>query len=159
MLGSVCELTWRLLPGMQQRGRGFVVNVASIAGLTPGSARHTLYGATKAFLVKFSESLAMENQATGVSVSALCPGFTYSEFQDVSGTRELVNQLPSYMWMNADEVVQFGIDSVMKQAPLVIAVPGRVNRFIATLLRLMPRKMAFAFMRRQSRDYRADDET
>ena len=158
MLGSVCELTWRLLPGMQQRGRGFVVNVASVAGLTPGSARHTLYGATKAFLIKFSESLAMENQATGVSVSALCPGFTYSEFQDVSGTRELVDQLPSYMWMNADEVVQFGIDSVMKQAPLVIAVPGRVNRFIATLLRLMPRKMAFAFMRRQSRDYRADDE-
>jgi short-subunit dehydrogenase len=157
MLSSVCELTWRLLPGMQQRGRGYIVNVASLAGLLPGSARHTLYGATKSFLIKFSESLAMENLDTGVSVSALCPGFTYSEFHDVLGNRELTNQMASYLWMNADEVVRFGIDSVMKQSPLVVAVPGRVNRFIATLIRLMPRKMALAFIQRQSKAYRAED--
>ena len=157
MLGSVCELTWRLLPGMQQRGRGFVVNVASLAGLTPGSARHTLYGATKAFLIKYSESLAMENLQTGVSVSALCPGFTYSEFHDVLGSRELTSQMASYMWMNADEVVRFGIDSVTKQPPLVVAIPGRVNRFIATLFRLMPRKMALALNQRKSKEYRSGD--
>ncbi len=157
MLSSVCELTWRLLPGMQQRGRGFVINVASLAGLVPGSAKHTLYGATKAFLIKFSESLAMENRATGVAVSALCPGFTYSEFHDVLGSRELTSQMPSYMWMNADEVVRFGIDSVMNQSPLVVAIPGRVNRFIATLIRLMPRKMGLAFIQRQSKGYRAED--
>jgi short-subunit dehydrogenase len=158
MLGSVCELTWRMLPGMQQRGRGFIVNVASLAGLVPGSARHTLYGATKAFLIKFSESLAMENPDTGVSVSALCPGFTYSEFHDVLGSRELTDQMASYMWMNADEVVMFGIDSVMKQPPLIVAVPGRINRFIATLIRLMPRKTALALIQRQSKAYRALDE-
>ncbi len=157
MLTSVCELTWRLLPGMQQRSRGYIVNVASLAGLVPGSARHTLYGATKAFLIKYSESLAMENLHTGVSVSALCPGFTYSEFHDVLGSRELTSQMASYMWMNADEVVRFGIDSVMKQPPLVVAVPGRVNRFIATLFRLMPRKMALALIQRQSKAYRAGD--
>ncbi len=157
MLTSVCELTWRLLPGMQQRSRGYIVNVASLAGLVPGSARHTLYGATKAFLIKYSESLAMENLHTGVSVSALCPGFTYSEFHDVLGSRELTSQMASYMWMNADEVVRFGIDSVMKQPPLVVAVPGRVNRFIATLFRLMPRKMALAFIQRKSKEYRAGD--
>jgi hypothetical protein len=61
------------------------------------------------------------------------------------------------MWMNADEVVRFGIDSVMKQAPLVVAVPGRVNRFIATLIRLMPRKMALAFIQWQSKVHRAQD--
>jgi short-subunit dehydrogenase len=157
MLTSVCELSWRLLPGMQQRSRGYIVNVASLAGLVPGSARHTLYGATKAFLIKFSESLAMENLDTGVSVSALCPGFTYSEFHDVLGNRELASQMASYMWMNADEVVRFGIDSVTKKAPLVVAVPGRVNRFIATLFRLMPRKMALAFIQRKSKEFRAGD--
>jgi len=157
MLTSVCELTWRLLPGMQQRSRGYIVNVASLAGLVPGSARHTLYGATKAFLIKYSESLAMENLHTGVSVSALCPGFTYSEFHDVLGSRELTSQMASYMWMNADEVVRFGIDSVTKQPPLVVAVPGRVNRFIATLFRLMPRKMALALIQRKSKEYRAGD--
>lgn len=157
MLGSVCELTWRLLPGMQRRRRGFVVNVASLAGLVSGSARHTLYGATKAFLIRFSESLAMENLDTGVSVSALCPGFTYSEFHDVLGNREMTSEMSSYMWMNADEVVRFAIVSVMKQAPLVVAVPGRVNRFIATLVRLMPRKMALAFIQRHSKGYRAEN--
>ncbi len=157
MLNSVCELTWRLLPGMQQRGRGFVVNVASLAGLVPGSAAHTLYGATKAFLIKFSESLAMENLDTGVSISALCPGFTYSEFHDVMGSRELVSQMSSYMWMNADEVVRFGIDSVLNQPPRIVAVPGHVNRFIATLIRLLPRKMALAFIQRKSNAYRSVD--
>ncbi len=158
MLSSVCELSWRLLPGMQQRGRGYVVNVASLAGLVPGSAKHTLYSATKAFLIRFSESLAMENLDTGVAVSALCPGFTYSEFHDVLGTRELTEQMPSYMWMNADEVVQFGIKSVMQKDPLVVAVPGLFNRFISALVSLMPRKLAIAFIQRMSKGYRAEEE-
>jgi short-subunit dehydrogenase len=80
MMTAVCELTRHLLPGMQQSGRGFIVNVASVAGLVPSSAGHTLYGASKSFLIKFSESLALENENTGIKVTALCPGFTYSEF-------------------------------------------------------------------------------
>jgi short-subunit dehydrogenase len=154
MLNSVCELSWRVLPGMQQRGKGYIVNVASLAGLVPGSARHTLYGAIKVFLIRFSESLSMENQDTGVAVSALCPGFTHSEFHDVAGSRELVSQMSSYMWMNADEVVRFGISSVMQQPPLVVAVPGRVNRFIASMFKLLPRKTGYYMIRRQSRRYR-----
>lgn len=154
MLTSVCELTRRLLPGMQQRGRGYIVNVASLAGLIPGSARHTLYGATKSFLIQFSESLAMENRTTGVAVSALCPGFTYSEFHDVIGSRKLVSQMPDYMWMTAGEVVRFGIDSVTTKPPLIVALPGRVNRFIAALAKLLPRKMALALTQRQSKVFR-----
>ena len=65
MLNSVCELTWRFLPAMQENTPAYIVNVASLAGLVPGSAKHTLYGATKAFLIKFSQSLAMENLDTG----------------------------------------------------------------------------------------------
>jgi hypothetical protein len=154
MLTSVCELSWRLLPGMQARNKGYIVNVASLAGLVPGSAAHTLYGATKSFLIRFSESLACENLDTGVAVSALCPGFTYSEFHDVTGARELVSQMPSYMWMSAEEVVSYGLESVLGDKPRVTAVPGRVNRFIALMMRLMPRRLALWMTQRESRRWR-----
>jgi short-subunit dehydrogenase len=157
MLNSVCELTWRLLPGMQNRGRGYIVNVASLAGLVPGSARHTLYGATKAFLIKFSQSLAMENLDSGIAISALCPGFTYSEFHDVLEIRDQVSQMPSWMWMDADEVVRYGIDSVTRSKPRVVAVPGRVNRFIASLFKIMPGRLSLAITQRQSRRWRQQD--
>lgn len=157
MLHSVAELTWRLLPGMQQRKRGFIVNVASLAGLVPSSARHTLYGATKSFLIKFSESLAAENLDTGVNVSALCPGFTYSEFHDVTGVREQVSQMPSWMWMEADEVVRYGIESVTRTPPCVVAVPGRVNRFIAALARQLPQGLSRRLSQRESRRWRKQE--
>jgi len=157
MLNSVAELSWRLLPRMQRRGRGFIVNVASVAGLVPSSARHTLYGATKSFLIKFSESLAMENLDTGVRVSALCPGFTYSEFHDVTGVREQVSQMPAWMWMEADEVVRYGIESVTRTPPRVVAVPGRVNRFIAALSRQLPQGLSRRLSQRESRRWRKQD--
>ncbi len=157
MLNSVAELTWRLLPGMQRRGQGYIVNVASLAGLVPSSARHTLYGATKSFLIKFSESLTAENLDTGVRVSALCPGFTYSEFHDVTGVREQVSQMPAWMWMEADEVVRYGIESVTRSPPRVIAVPGRVNRFIAMLSRKLPQRLAQRLTQKESHRWRKQD--
>lgn len=154
MITAVCDLTWRLLPAMQARKAGYIINVASLAGLVPGSAAHTLYGASKSFLIRFSESLAMENSATGVRVSALCPGFTYSEFHDVSGTRQLVSKMPSWMWMEAAEVVSFGIDAVTQQHR-VVAIPGRVNRLIARLMRWLPMDSAIRLTRRLSRFFRS----
>ncbi len=157
MITAYCELTWRLLPAMQSRGRGYVVNVASLAGLVPSSSGHTLYGASKAFLVRFSESLAAENQGLGVRVSALCPGFTYTEFHDVSGTRELVRKMPGWMWMEADEVVAYGINSVTRQKTRVVAVPGRANRMVARLARWLPVSTAIKLSRRQSTRFRSSD--
>ncbi len=154
MITAVCDLTWRLLPAMQARKSGYIINVASLAGLVPGSAAHTLYGASKSFLIRFSESLAMENSATGVRVSALCPGFTYSEFHDVSGTRQLVSKMPSWMWMEAADVVSFGIDAVT-QKHRVVAIPGRVNRLIARLMRWLPMNSAIRLTRRLSRFFRS----
>jgi short-subunit dehydrogenase len=138
MVSTVCELTWRLLPGMQELGRGFVINVASVAGLIPSSEGHTLYGASKSFLVHFSESLALENRYHGIKVSALCPGFTYSEFHDVTGTRNMVNQLPSFMWLSAEEVVRYGIESVTGPQTRVIAIPGLAYRMLVGLNRFVP---------------------
>lgn len=157
MLNSVCELTWRLLPGMQERGKGYVVNVASVAGLIPGAARNTLYGATKSFLVKFSESLAMENAQTGVNVSALCPGFTYSEFHDVMNVRDQVSKMPGYMWMESSEVVTYGIEAVLSNPPRIVAVPGRVNRLIAMMMRKLPLAATQRWIQKQSTKFRKQD--
>lgn len=138
MVNAVCELCWRLMPAMQRRKRGFIINVASVAGLVPSSAGHTLYGASKAFLVRFSESLALEGAPDQVRVSALCPGFTYSEFHDVTGTRDMVSQLPDYMWLQADEVVRYGLESVQRDTPRVVAVPGRFYRLLVWLAGALP---------------------
>lgn len=138
MVTAVCELTWRLMPGMIERGRGHIINVASVAGLSPSTAGHTLYGASKAFLIKFSEALAQEGAPHGVRVSALCPGFTYSEFHDVTGTRDRVSQLPGYLWLQADEVVANGLDAVLRDKPRVVAVPGGVYKLIVWISGAFP---------------------
>ena len=136
---AVSELTHRLLPGMLDRKWGRIVNVASVAGLLPGVAGHTLYAASKAYVILFSESLALETAAQGINVTASCPGFTWSEFHDVSGTREQVNTLPAFMWMDAEQVASESIDAVM--AGVRVYVPGTANRTLARLGRLLPRSI------------------
>ncbi|PHY13369.1 dehydrogenase [Caulobacter sp. B11] len=153
MLAAVCGLTHRVLPGMVERRFGRIVNVASLAGLLPGAAGHTLYAATKGFLVKFSQSLHLENLATGVHASALCPGFTYSEFHDVNGTREQVSQsLPSWLWLGADEVAAAGYEAAEANRP--VCVPGAPNKAIAVIAKLIPDEWALALMARQGARFR-----
>lgn len=149
------ELAWRLLPGMRERGYGRIVNVASLAGLVPGTAGHTLYAPIKAMLIKFSQGLALENRAHGVHVCALCPGFTRSEFHDVTGTRALMNHLPRFMWQTADEVAREGIDAVERGRP--VQVCGRVNRVIKSAFKLLPDRLAFHLSAREARRYRNRD--
>jgi len=156
MMTAVCELTRYLLPAMQRRKKGYVINVASVAGLIPGTEGATLYGASKAFLVSFSQSLALENRFHSVNVSALCPGFTYSEFHDVSGTRDLVNRLPSYMWLDAEVVVRYGIESVIRSEPRVVAIPGWFYRMLVRANRLFP-GITRHILRKRSKDFRKLD--
>jgi len=156
MVTAVCELTWRLLPGMQQRGRGFIVNVASVAGLVSSAAGHTLYGASKSFLIKFSEALALENEETGVKVTALCPGFTYSEFHDVNGTREMISQLPDYLWLDASVVVQDTIKAMAADKVKPLVVPGMQYKSIVFANRYLP-WLAAILTRRNAKHFRITD--
>jgi short-subunit dehydrogenase len=146
------ELTHRLLPGMIERRWGRIVNVASLAGLLPGVAGHTLYAAAKAFAIAFSESLALEAGPHGVHVTASCPGFTLTEFHDVTGTRDKVSRLPKFMWSDADEVARASYEAVMAGIP--VFVPGRVNRSIASLARVLPKSLAYRAMRGTAGRYR-----
>lgn len=153
LVHSPSELAWRLLPGMRARGRGAIINVASLAGFAPGTAGHTLYAAAKAYMIRFSQSLALENRARGIKVCALCPGLTYSEFHDVTGTRPLVEAMPATMWQTAEAVVAEALDALDRGR--TIRVTGRVNRFIKALLELLPDRVAEYLADRQSRRYRA----
>jgi uncharacterized protein len=152
MVTAVAELTYRLLPGMIERRYGRIINVASLAGLVPAPAGHTLYAAAKAFLIKFSESLGHEVRRNGVLVTALCPGFTYSEFHDVTRTRAMMNRMPRWMWMSAADVARQGYAAVMAGEPVVVT--GRVNSAIATLVRILPQRLVVGVGRRIGRSYR-----
>jgi uncharacterized protein len=152
LVGAVCELTHRLLPGMIERRWGRVINVASLAGVLPGVAGHTLYAASKAFLIKFSQSLALETAQHGIHVTATCPGFTLSEFHDVTGTRQQVSQMPAFMWLDADYVAQTSYDAVMAGVP--VFVPGRVNRTLSTFAKLLPESLVWALLKRNARKFR-----
>lgn len=140
MVTAVLDLTYRLLPSMIERGWGRVINIASVAGMVPSPAGHTLYGASKAFLIRFSEALSAENMPKGVNVTAVCPGFTYSEFHDVTGTRDKMNKVPGMLWLTANEVAQEGYNAVMRGDPVV--VNGRIYRLLVWLNGALPRSVA-----------------
>ena len=152
LLVSVCDLTHRLLPGMVERGFGRIVNVASLAGLVPGMPSHTLYGPTKSFLVKFSQSLHLETLGSGVHISALCPGFTYSEFHDANGTRAQAARLPGWMWQSAQTVAEAGYAAA--EANRAVRVTGAPNRLIALICRLVPDSWILGWVARPASRWR-----
>ncbi|MET4684113.1 SDR family NAD(P)-dependent oxidoreductase [Brevundimonas faecalis] len=141
MLTAPVELSRLLLPGMVERGWGRVLNVASLAGQMPATGGDTLYGPIKSFLIKASQGLWLEMRGTGVHVTALCPGYTYTEFHDVNGSREQVSAAyPRWMWMDADRVARIGWDAVEANRPRV--TPGVMNNVLAALGGLLPDALA-----------------
>lgn len=152
MVTAVLDLTYRLLPAMLERKWGRIVNIASVAGMVPSPAGHTLYGASKSFLIRFSEALQSENAAAGVNTTAVCPGFTWSEFHDVTGTRDKMNKMPGILWLKADDVVREGYDAVMKGHPVV--VNGGIYRFLVWLNGALPRSLSRRVSTIMGRRYR-----
>ncbi len=148
MVASVVHLTHLCLSNMRAKGYGRIINVSSLAAHMPGSAGHTLYAAQKAYLVKFSESLWAEHYDLNINCTALCPGFTYSEFHDVTGNRKEVSDLPKYMWMDAKTVAEQGYAAVLANKPVYIN--GGWNKFLAALTRFLPKPISYAIIRRMS---------
>ena len=141
MLTAPVELSRLLLPGMVGRGWGRVLNVASLAGQMPATGGDTLYGPIKSFLIKASQGLWLEMRGTGVHVTALCPGYTWTEFHDVNGSREQVSSAyPKWMWMEADRVARIGWQAVEADRPRV--TPGFANTVLAGLGGLLPDALA-----------------
>jgi len=125
---ATVRLTRAALPGMIDRGRGAVINVASVAAFS--SASGAMYSGTKAFLVMFSESLQAELFSKGVFVQALCPGMTHTEFHQVAEIDKAI--VPKPFWMTAEKVVRI---SLRRLGRGVVCIPGWKNKAIAFLMR------------------------
>lgn len=133
---ALMRLTRAGLPGMIARGRGSIINVSSLAAFQPAPYNAT-YGATKAFVNSFTEALYEELRGTGVSVQALCPGFTRTEFQKRAGVD--VSEIPSVAWMTPEAVVDASLLALRRGE--LICIPGVANRALVTLTSAIPRSV------------------
>jgi short-subunit dehydrogenase len=143
---ALTELTGLFLPGMIQRRCGGILNVASVAGFLPGPGM-TVYFATKAFVLSFSEALAEELAGTGLTVSVLCPGPTESNFGNVArGTKS--RQLNTSK-MSAQAVAIYGHQAFRDGK--VTAVPGFQNKAFVFMNRILPRPIPRKIVKRYNR--------
>lgn len=145
MLTAPVELARLFAPAMVERGFGRILNVASLAGEMPATAGDTLYGPIKSFLIKASQGLHLELRGTGVHVTALCPGYTLTEFHDVNGTRaEVADAYPRWMWQTAARVAEVGYRACEADRPKV--TPGAMNNALAALGKHLPDRVALAMV-------------
>jgi short-subunit dehydrogenase len=127
------RLMHTVIPQMKERNSGAIINVSSVAGWIAGGT----YSASKSYLTVLSESLHTEMSGTGVKISALCPGFTRTEFHQRGRMR--MNGLPEFMWLSADRVVLQAWKE--NQNGKVLSVPGWQYLILSTVSRFGPRPL------------------
>lgn len=147
-MAALTDLTHRFLPGMVQRGRGRVLNVASTAAFMP-SPPMTVYAATKAYILSFSEALQEEVRGTGVQVTALCPGPMRTAFAKQGHMEENAvfgGGFHEILIVEPREAARQGIEAMLLGRS--VQVVGRVNRLTTLLPRLAPRDLLARIVRR-----------
>jgi short-subunit dehydrogenase len=130
---ALVRLTHAALGPMVERGSGGVLNVSSLAGgqPTPGNAT---YGATKAFVSSFTQSVHEELRGTGVNITVVCPGFTRTEFQLRAGIDS--SKVPGFLWQSAEEVAAGALAALEHNR--AVYVPGTLNRVTAGFVSVLP---------------------
>ena len=145
---AVVHLCTLFVPGMVERGRGAVCNVASVGAFQPlpGQAG---YAASKAFVLSYSHGIRQELVGTGVTVTALCPGPVRTGFVEAAGLSddEASGSLPEIMWVPVEKVAADAVDGMAKGRPVVI--PGVVNQLGAAGGYLLPRRLLLPILARQ----------
>ncbi len=145
---AVVDLCTVFLPGMVERGAGAILNVASTAAYQPlpGQAG---YGASKAFVLSYSQALGGELRGTGVTVTVLCPGPVETDFGRTAGLSEAEAEgsLPKFMWVPAATVAKAAVDGVATGRHVVI--PGAANAVAAGLAKVTPHNLVVSLLARQ----------
>ena len=137
------HLTKLLLDGMIKRGSGKILNISSLAAFQPGPLM-AIYYASKSYLLSFSEAIANELKETGVTVTVLCPGPTKTAFQEVVSETASDNKIGFNMACPSD-VALYGYEAMQKGK--TVAIPGYINKFLASLHRFVSRGMATKIVR------------
>ncbi|MEV0247361.1 SDR family oxidoreductase [Nocardia sp. NPDC050712] len=140
MVTAQTQLAHLVIPGMKERRWGRIVNLSSVAAFAPPAAS-LLYTGIKSYVLNTSQALDMELKPHGIHVTALCPGFTRTEFHDVMGTRGRADHLPGILWQQPDAVVAEGWAAVMKGKP--VCVPGTVNKISAAAMKPLPIRLGY----------------
>lgn len=136
MVRAVVELSHAAVRQMTSRGRGAILNVASVAALTAGGT----YAAAKAYVRSFTEGLAVELKGTGVTVTVLCPGFVHTEFHGRAGVS--MEHVPAIGWLDAPRVVSQALADVRRG--VVISTPSLRYKAASAFLRVAPRPVVRA---------------
>ena len=131
---ALVALTHAAVGPMLRRDRGWILNVSSLGGHTPGP-NFAVYSASKAFVTSFSESLHEELRGTAVEVTVTCPGATHTEFGATSGASG--DDLPGFLWQTAQEVAQESLAAAA--AGRAVRVTGLLNRITAAVTTVLPR--------------------
>lgn len=145
---AVVHLCSAIVPGMVERGRGAVLNVASMAAFQPlpGQAG---YGGSKAFVLSYTRAMAQELRGSGVVATTLCPGPVETEFAEAAGFGDLEagDSLPKIMWVSAVEVARAAIDGLERGRDVV--VPGTANRVMAGMAHVIPHRLLLPILAKQ----------
>jgi short-subunit dehydrogenase len=136
MVRAPVQLAYLAAPGMAARGRGYILHVASLSALLPPHAGGTLYYPIKSFLLKFALAHGEELRPHGVRVTAVCPGFTHTEFQEAAGGSTEKVEMPGFLWMTAEAVAKQGYRALMRGRP--VCIPGLVNQVLYLVFKYMP---------------------
>ncbi|GAB3674119.1 SDR family oxidoreductase [Actinocorallia lasiicapitis] len=142
---AVLRLTYAALPGMRERHRGGIINVASVAAFF---SRGT-YSASKAWVVSFSEGIAPDIQDPNVKVMALCPGFVHTEFHERAGMDTA--KVPNALWLDADDVVDTALADLRRG--LSVSVPDIRYKAMVGLGKFIPRNLSSRLSSRTGRRY------
>lgn len=142
LVTAVMRLTHAALPGMIARGSGAVLNVSSVAGWITGGT----YSAAKAWVTVFSESLSIELAGTGVHVTAVCPGYTHTEFHQRASME--MDAVPEWMWLDTQDVVDRALIDVRKGRP--VSVAGPQYKALSLAAQYLPRPLVRAIGSRRA---------
>lgn len=129
------RLTRAAARSLVERGGGAILNVSSIAGDFPHPTSAT-YNATKAFVTSLSQAAHLELDGTGVTVTALCPGLTRTNFHQRAG---MDDDTPDMLWQDAETVAEAGLTAAAAGQPVVVS--GALNKVFSRLVRSLPRSM------------------
>jgi short-subunit dehydrogenase len=151
---SACGLAHGVIPGMVAKGGGSIITVASLAGFSPGTAGHSLYPGAKSLAIKFSQALDAELRDKGIRVTAICPGFTQTEFAAVNGTADKMATEPRRLFQTPEQVARIAIEANARGR--VVVVPGWHNQLAAILLHYLPQPLVSAVIRAGSAKYRVE---
>ncbi|MGP3971658.1 SDR family NAD(P)-dependent oxidoreductase [Streptomyces sp. 6N223] len=142
---AVLRLTLAAVGPMRERGRGSVVNVASVAAFVPRGT----YGASKAWVVQFTQGAARDLAGSGVRLLALCPGFVRTEFHQRAGMR--TDSIPGWMWLEADRVVDAGLKALSRGR--TVCIPDARYKALMGAAKLLPRGVLGGVSSRAGRRY------